>query len=114
MADASVALALFCFLSADGTLKIWDTNDRRSGLTIQAHQFEVLTCDWNKYSEFLISTGSVDKSIRTWVRRTEQKQVGRAGAGCSLCSFADAMCVPLSFFFFSLCACRISATRALQ
>jgi len=54
--------------SLDCTLKIWDTNDRRSGLTIQAHQFEVLTCDWNKYNEFLISTGSVDKSIRTWVR----------------------------------------------
>lgn len=51
---------------SDCTLKIWDTNDRRSSLTIQAHSFEVLTCDWNKYSEFLISTGSVDKSIRTW------------------------------------------------
>jgi WD40 repeat protein len=27
---------------------------------------QVLTCDWSKYNEFEISTGSVDKTIRTF------------------------------------------------
>lgn len=41
--------------------------EEKSVHTIQAHKHEVLTCDWNKYNEFVLSTGSVDKTIRTWV-----------------------------------------------
>ena len=31
-----------------------------------AHRNEVLTCDWNKYDENIIITGSVDRSIAIW------------------------------------------------
>jgi len=34
-----------------------------------------LTCDWNKYNEFEIATGSVDKSIRIWDLRKPNKEV---------------------------------------
>ena len=36
--------------------------------TLHAHDFEILTCDWNKYNENILVTGSVDKPIRVWVR----------------------------------------------
>jgi hypothetical protein len=29
-----------------------------------AHDYEVLSLDWNKYKEGLVFTGSVDKTIR--------------------------------------------------
>lgn len=44
---------------------------RQSSLTIRAHDNEVLTCDWNKYNEFTIVSGSVDKTVKIWVRRRE-------------------------------------------
>jgi WD40 repeat protein len=31
-----------------------------------AHDFEVLSCDWNKYNPNLLVTGSVDKTIKCW------------------------------------------------
>ena len=37
-----------------------------STLTIRAHEFEVLSCDWNKYEDFTLVTGSVDKTMRVW------------------------------------------------
>lgn len=55
--------------------QVWDTNTRRSSMTIHAHDFEVLTCDWNKYNEFLLCTGSVDKTIRTWDIRAPRQPV---------------------------------------
>lgn len=41
--------------------------ESRSVQTIRAHDKEILTCDWNKYNEFIVMTGSVDKSIKIWV-----------------------------------------------
>lgn len=41
--------------------------ESRSVQTIKAHDHEILTCDWNKYNEFIVMTGSVDKSIKIWV-----------------------------------------------
>ena len=35
-------------------------------MTIRAHDFEVLSCDWNKYEDFTLVTGSVDKTMRVW------------------------------------------------
>ncbi|KAL4371763.1 hypothetical protein AHAS_Ahas06G0198300 [Arachis hypogaea] len=43
-------------------------NDREPSLTMvfPPHEFEVLTCDWNKYNEWIIITASMDKSIKVW------------------------------------------------
>lgn len=41
--------------------------ENRSIRTIRAHDYEILSCDWNKYNENEIVTGSVDKTIKIWV-----------------------------------------------
>jgi len=41
-----------------------------------AHDHELLTCDWNKYNEFAIVTGSVDKTIKIWDIRRPEREVG--------------------------------------
>lgn len=35
--------------------------------TINAHQYEILACDWNKYNEHILVSGSVDKTLKIWV-----------------------------------------------
>jgi len=37
--------------------------------SIQAHQHEIITVDWNKYHEHMVVTGSVDKTIRVFDMR---------------------------------------------
>jgi WD40 repeat protein len=39
----------------------------RSVRTLPAHAYEILTCDWNKWNEYQLATGSVDRTIRIWV-----------------------------------------------
>lgn len=34
--------------------------------TLPAHDFEILTCDWNKFNENVLVTGSVDKNLKVW------------------------------------------------
>jgi peroxin-7 len=36
--------------------------------SIKAHDYEILSVDWNKYNPNILATGSIDKSIRMWVR----------------------------------------------
>jgi peroxin-7 len=31
-------------------------------------RYEILSCDWNKYNDCVLATGSVDKTARLWVR----------------------------------------------
>ncbi|KAM5560567.1 hypothetical protein ABKV19_021635 [Rosa sericea] len=38
-------------------------------MIIPAHEFEILSCDWNKNDECVIATTSVDKSIKVWHAR---------------------------------------------
>jgi len=45
---------------------------------------EVLTCDWSKYNENIIVSGSVDKSIRVWVSKPAQIIIMVSGLQCSL------------------------------
>ena len=70
----------FASSGADGALKLWDTRHPRpatvcsfnhitshritSRQVIHAHDYEVLTCDWSKYSEHTLFSGSVDKTIK--------------------------------------------------
>jgi len=44
-------------------------------MTLRAHDYEILTCDWNKYQENLLVTGSVDKSIKLWDLRSPNKEI---------------------------------------
>ncbi len=61
---------LFASASGDGTLRLWDVNEAGAALVIPAHGgMEVLTSDWSKYNENILVSGSVDKSIKVWVRR---------------------------------------------
>ncbi|KZT41680.1 peroxin 7 [Sistotremastrum suecicum HHB10207 ss-3] len=63
--------------SADGTLRIFDIRAPVSAqsltnpvalpaLTVPGSATELLTLDWNKYQQFYIATGGVDKVIRVW------------------------------------------------
>ena len=64
---------IFASASGDNTCKIWNVNEISSIQTIKAHQYEILTCDWNKYNENILVTGSVDKTIKIWdIRNTKQ------------------------------------------
>ena len=40
---------------------------------IPAHEYEILTCDWNKYNDCVIATGSVDKTVKLWDIRNPQR-----------------------------------------
>lgn len=55
-------------VAGDAMLHIMDLNSPGDApvTSIQAHQHEILTVDWNKYNEFQVVTGSVDKTIRVF------------------------------------------------
>jgi len=53
---------VFASASGDHTLKIWNTG--------------VLTCDWNKYNEFILVSGSVDKTMKIWDIRNPNRELG--------------------------------------
>jgi peroxin-7 len=57
---------MFASASGDCSVKLWDTNVPESISTWRAHDFEVLSMDWNKYNNNEIVTASVDKSLRFW------------------------------------------------
>ena len=75
--------SVFASASGDYTVKIFDINgeicirlrdsltlycaESHSVQTINAHQYEILACDWNKYSEHVLVSGSVDKTLKIWV-----------------------------------------------
>lgn len=58
--------SIFASCSDDQTLRVWDTRSGKNVKKIHAHTKEVLTCDFNKYENF-IATGSTDGTIRLWV-----------------------------------------------
>lgn len=68
-----MAADVFASASGDCSVKLWDVRQPFSSLTIHAHAYEVLCCDWSKYNDAVLATGSVDKSVRLWdVRNPSQ------------------------------------------
>ena len=55
---------IFATASGDCTLKVFDARTQFSTLTIPAHEYEILCCDWNKYNDCVVATGSVDKTVK--------------------------------------------------
>ena len=51
--------------SGDRSARIWDVRAGKSIGIASIHAGEVLSCDWNKYSDQFV-TASVDQSIRIW------------------------------------------------
>lgn len=49
--------------------------ERHSVQTIAAHNNEILSCDWNKYEDHVVVTGSVDKTIKVWDLRNPRREV---------------------------------------
>lgn len=52
-------------------MKVWDVRKNRSVRTLAAHTNEVLSCDWDKYSNHFV-TASVDQSLAVWDPRQLQ------------------------------------------
>ena len=64
---------VFASASGDTTLRMWDARASAQAMqTYAAHSHEILSCDWSKYNEHLIVTGSVDKTIRGFDTRAGQ------------------------------------------
>eukprot|EP00475_Leptophrys_vorax_P002944 TRINITY_DN1167_c0_g1_i1.p1 TRINITY_DN1167_c0_g1~~TRINITY_DN1167_c0_g1_i1.p1 ORF type:complete len:350 (-),score=63.30 TRINITY_DN1167_c0_g1_i1:46-1062(-) len=61
---------LFASSSGDGHVKIWDAHSPKAANSFKAHDYEVLTMDWNRYNENVVLTGSVDRSVRVWDLRS--------------------------------------------
>ncbi len=68
---------IFASASGDCTVRIWDVRQPRSTYQIPGHEMEILSCDWNKYNEFMLVSGSVDKSIKLWDVRNPRQELTR-------------------------------------
>lgn len=59
--------AIFASAAGDHTLRVWDLRTPNNcTVLIQAHSEEILSCDWCKYDENQLFSGSVDGLIRGW------------------------------------------------
>lgn len=57
----------FATASENGRLYIWDRrNNKKPLLSYEAHKSKVLSISWNPFSEWLIATGSADKTVKVW------------------------------------------------
>lgn len=59
---------MFLSASQDKTAKIWDIRNGRCVNSANFHAGEVLSVDWDKYSDRFV-TASVDQSLRVWDSR---------------------------------------------
>ena len=61
--------SLFGSVADDQKLRIWDTRSattNRPSHTVDAHTAEVNCLSFNPYSEFILATGSADKTVALW------------------------------------------------
>ncbi|XP_023258290.1 peroxisomal targeting signal 2 receptor-like, partial [Seriola lalandi dorsalis] len=61
----------------DGTLRVWDLKAAVCRLAIPAHKAEILSCDWCKYDQNIVATGSVDCSVCVWDLRNVRQPVNQ-------------------------------------
>lgn len=61
--------SIFGSCSGDSTVRVWDIRSGKDVKRIHAHQNEVLSCDFNKYENF-IATSSTDNTIKLWDLRS--------------------------------------------
>nr|XP_029138699.1 peroxisomal targeting signal 2 receptor-like [Labrus bergylta] len=66
-----------CVSTGDGTLRVWDVKAAACRLTIPAHKAEILSCDWCKYDQNIVATGSVDCSVCVWDLRNARQPVNQ-------------------------------------
>lgn len=60
----------FASVSADGYLKIWNIfNKDKPIASLKSHDGEILTCDWCKFDQNILATGSSDGLIRGYDMR---------------------------------------------
>ncbi|KAK1889401.1 Peroxisomal targeting signal 2 receptor [Dissostichus eleginoides] len=64
-------------IAGDGTLRIWDVKSAACRLAIPAHKAEILSCDWCKYDQNIVATGSVDCSVCVWDLRNARQPVNQ-------------------------------------
>uniref|UniRef100_A0A674P771 Peroxin-7 n=1 Tax=Takifugu rubripes TaxID=31033 RepID=A0A674P771_TAKRU len=95
----------FASVSGDGTLRVWDVKRAACRLAVPAHQAEILTCDWCKYDQNIIATGSVDCSVYIWdlrnVRHPVNQLLGHTYAirRLKFCPFSRSLVASCSYDF---------------
>ncbi|CAF0761416.1 unnamed protein product [Adineta ricciae] len=57
---------LIASVSADCSLRIFDTKQASNIMNPRAHPAEVLSVDWSKYDDHLLVTGACDNRLRLW------------------------------------------------
>lgn len=68
----------FISCAGDGALRVWDARGGGGGggggclQALRAHEGEVLSVDWDKYSESVVYSGGVDHAIKAWDLRRPQ------------------------------------------
>ncbi|KAM4905803.1 LOW QUALITY PROTEIN: histone-binding protein RBBP7 [Sylvia borin] len=58
--------SLFGSVADDQKLMIWDTRSNTTSKRVDAHTAEVNCLSFNPYSEFILATGSADKTVTLW------------------------------------------------
>lgn len=53
-------------VGGDGQIKIFDTRTQQSATSVANMGAEILSCDWNKYRDTILATGSVDRQVSVW------------------------------------------------
>lgn len=56
----------FASVSDDKKLKIWDVRNKNPTNSIEAHVAEILSVDYSPFDQYLMITGSADRSVAVW------------------------------------------------
>ena len=60
-------LNMFCSVGDDKKFNIWDLRDPTSPqISVEGHQSEIMSINTSHYSDFIVATGSADKTVGVW------------------------------------------------